>query len=272
MDTTNWVTILNSIVKNLLNGNSSLFLSFGTAISGGLAVILIVRYGITTALSGRGFDFGDFFHEVILLVGLCLCILRGYSTPLPIFGGERFPDLIVKGPQQLADTLTLDTNQQLDTAFKSVLTANPAPENPLDLIGIIQYWIVRGFIESTRGLMFAVTAFGLVAQAVLVLLGPVCIPFLLFQPLSFLFWGWFRSLLQYSFYPLVCAAFSSIFSNLFINLIAANTNDTLNIGQSLAMIPFFFIIIFGMLAVPVVVSGLFSGSASGGTISRFFSS
>lgn len=272
MDTTNWVTILNSIVKNLLNGNSSLFLSFGTAISSGLAVILIVRYGITTALSGRGFDFGDFFNEVILLVGMCLCILKGYATPLPIFGGENFPDLIVMGPQKLADTIILDSNKQLDTAFQGVLANNPAPMNPFDVLGVVQYWIVRGFIEATRGLMFAVTAFGLVAQAVLVLIGPVCIPFLLFQPLSFLFWGWFRSLLQYSFYPLVCAAFSSIFSNLFINLIAANTNDTLSIGQSLAMIPFFFIIMFGMLAVPVVVSGLFSGSASTGAISRFFSS
>src|SRR5450759_1560137 len=114
MDTTNWVTTLNSTLKGLLTGNSSQFLSFGMAIATGLAIILIARYGITTALSGRGFDFGDFFNEVLLLVATCLCLLKGYSTPLGVFGDRTFPDLIIDGPTQLADQISLDTNKQLD--------------------------------------------------------------------------------------------------------------------------------------------------------------
>ena len=268
MDTTNWVTTLNSTLKNLLTGNSSQFLSFGLAIATGLAIILIVRYGITTALSGRGFDFGDFFSEVILLVATCLCLLKGYTTPLGVFGDRTFPDLIIDGPAQLANKISLDSNKQLDGLFDSVLKANDPPGNPMDLAGLASYWIMRGYIEGTRGIMFAITAFGLVAQAILVLLGPVFIPFLLFRPLSFMFWGWFRSLLQYSFYPLVCACFSSVLTAFFINLPIAQAAGTLTMGQVLGLAPFFIVITLGMLAVPLVVSSLFNGSTTSLSIPR----
>lgn len=271
MDTTNWVTTLNSTIKNLLSGNSSQFLSFGLAIASGLAIILIVRYGITTALSGRAFEFGDFFQEVLLLVGACLCILRGYSTPMGIFGGETFPDLIIDGPAQLANQISMNSDAQLEAMFSTVLTQNPAPTNPLDIAALISYWIFMGFIQGTRAIMFAVFSFGLVAQAVIVLVGPVFIPFLLFRPMSFMFWGWFRSLLQYSFYPLICACFSSVLTTFFINLPIAGGTGTLTMAQVLALSPFFIIIMLGMLSVPLVVSGLFSGSSSGGMLSKFFS-
>jgi hypothetical protein len=269
MDTTNWVTTLNSTVKTLLAGSSSQFLSFGLAIAAGLAIILMVRYGITTALSGRGFDFGDFFNEVILLVATCLCLLKGYATPMAIFGGETFPNVVIDGPANLAKSITLDSNKQLNTLFEAALNQD-APSNPIDLSAIAAYWIMRMFIEGTRGIMFAVTAFGLVAQAILVLLGPIFIPFLLFKPLSFMFWGWFRSLLQYSFYPLVCACFSSVLTSFFINLYTSQLADTMSIAQALIMIPFFFIIILGMLSVPLVVSSLFSGSTANISISKAF--
>lgn len=268
MDTTNWVTTLNSTLKGLLTGNSSQFLSFGMAIATGLAIILIGRYGITTALSGRGFDFGDFFSEVLLLVATCLCILKGYTTPLGVFGDRTFPDLIIDGPAQLANQISLDSNKQFDALLQAALESNSASPNIVDIGGIISFWILRGLIEGTRGVMFAITAFGFVAQAILVLLGPVFIPFLLFHPLSFMFWGWFRSLLQYSFYPLVSAAFSSVLCTFFINLPLAKATGVLTTAQMMGLAPFFIVIILGMLAVPLVVSSLFNGSTTSLSIPR----
>ena len=271
MDQTNWVTVLNSTIKSLLSLNSSEFVSFGLAMASGLAVVLIVRYGIVTALSGRGFNMGDFLQEVVFLIAICLCILRGYSTPMSIFGGERFPDLIIDGPKMLANQITLTANAELELFFTNILNQSAAPNNAWDLLGLVDYCMMRLSIEGTRAVMFAITCWGLVAQAVIVLVGPVFIPFLLFRPLSFMFWGWFRSLLQYSFYPLICACFSSVLASFFVNLPLTQMTGTLSTTQMLALIPFLLIIILGMFAVPVVVSGLFSGSSSGGGISRLFS-
>lgn len=270
MDTTNWVTTLNSTLRSTLAGNSSQFLTLGLALVSGLAIILIVRYGITTALSGRGFDFADFFNEVLLLVATALCLLRGYSTPVAVFGDRTFPDLIIDGPAQLATQISFDSNQQLDTLFKTALSPDNTPTNPLDFSAIVSYWVMRIFIEGTRGIMFAVTAFGFVAQAILVLLGPVFLPFLLFKPLSFMFWGWFKSLLQYSFYPLVCACFSSVLTSFFIHLYSSQAADTMSVGQALTMIPFFLILMLGMLSVPLVVSTIFSGSTAVTAITQKF--
>ena len=125
MDTTNWVTTLNSTIKNLLSGNSSQFLSFGLAIASGLAIILIVRYGITTALSGRAFDFGDFFQEVILLVGACLCILRGYSTPMGSLAARLFLTSSSTGPASSPTPNQMNSDAQLERPFSTVLTAEP---------------------------------------------------------------------------------------------------------------------------------------------------
>jgi hypothetical protein len=271
MNNTNWVTTLNSTIRDLLSHNSSQFLSLGLAIGSGLAVILIVRYGVATALAGRGLDFGDFFQEVILLIGACLCILRGYSTPMPLFAGRTFPDLIIDGPAQLANQISLTSDAQLEATFGSILEHIPPPINPLDMPGHLCYWIMQALIQGTRAVMFAIFSFGLIAQAVIVMLGPVFIPFLLFRPMSFMFWGWFRSLLQYSFYPVICSCFSAVLTAFFLNLPMSSATGALSMAQVLALSPFFIIIILGMLSVPLVVNGLFSGASGAGVLSKVFS-
>ena len=50
------------------------------------------------------------------------------------------------------------------------------------------------------------------ALAILIILGPVFIPFLVFEPLSFLFWGWFRAMITYSLYAVIAGAVLRIFS------------------------------------------------------------
>ena len=44
------------------------------------------------------------------------------------------------------------------------------------------------------------------ALAIVILLGPVFIPWLLFEPLAFLFWGWFRTLMVYTLYGVVAGS------------------------------------------------------------------
>ena len=50
------------------------------------------------------------------------------------------------------------------------------------------------------------------------ILGPLFIPFLLVDKLSFLFWGWLRAFIGFSFYKVVAAAVSA-FSDTFTSSI-----------------------------------------------------
>ena len=54
-------------------------------------------------------------------------------------------------------------------------------------------------------------AFGLIASAVCGLLGPIFVPFFIVPKLDWLFWGWLKSFIQYSFIPVVAIAFLMIF-------------------------------------------------------------
>ena len=51
------------------------------------------------------------------------------------------------------------------------------------------------------------------ALAVAILIGPILIPWMVFPPMSFLFWGWFRTMLTYTFYGVIAGAVFNIFMN-----------------------------------------------------------
>ena len=73
----------------------------------------------------------------------------------------------------------------------------------------------------TEGLALIVVAFGVVATAVCILLGPVFIPFFLVPQLDWMFWGWLKSLLQYAFYQAIAQAFVFVFGSFLINFLDA---------------------------------------------------
>ena len=64
--------------------------------------------------------------------------------------------------------------------------------------------------------LFAVTyaqvIWAQIALAILIILGPIFIPFLVFEPLAFLFWGWFKGMLTYSLYAVIAGCVLRVFS------------------------------------------------------------
>ena len=63
-----------------------------------------------------------------------------------------------------------------------------------------------------QAVSFAVIAYGYVASAVCVLIGPIFIPWFIVPKMDWLFWGWFKAFIGFSFYQVVASAFVFIFS------------------------------------------------------------
>ena len=123
-----------------------------------------------------------------------------------------------------------------------------------------------------------------IALAMLIILGPIFIPFLVFDPLSFLFWGWFRAMIIYSLYAVMAGAVLRVFSAVGIAYVTTLGNANLNIESltevglwMLAVVPLFIAGLLaslkcGELASMLVTSGSAAGSglmgmaATGGTI------
>ena len=85
-----------------------------------------------------------------------------------------------------------------------------------------------------------------VALAILIILGPVFIPFLVFEPLSFLFWGWFRAMITYSLYAVIAGAVLRIFAAVGIAYVTTLAQADMSMDSfmevgiwTLAVVPFF---------------------------------
>ena len=110
-----------------------------------------------------------------------------------------------------------------------------------------------------------------VAVAITVMLGPLFIPFLLFEPLAFLFWGWLKTLITYSLYGAVAGAILRVFMGLGWGYIDAVLDPSLtlaDIGITLMwMASITLLMIAGILAafkVGELTALLVSGSGSTG--------
>ena len=128
--------------------------------------------------------------------------------------------------------------------------------------------------------------FAQIAMSILVLFGPLFIPWMIFGPLSFLFWSWFRMLITYSLYAAVAAAIFRVMMQL-IMTVGDAYQDNANPEQILAAlsdpaatasglgdfivwtISYVLALLTSLLAtfkIPEIAGGLVSGSAPGGGV------
>src|SRR5262249_9365800 len=88
-----------------------------------------------------------------------------------------------------------------------------------DLLGMAIYIVVVVLLAAAQAISIVVIAYGFIASAVCVLVGPVFVPFFIVPKLEFLFWGWLRCFLQYAFYEVIAAAVVYIIGNLMIGVL-----------------------------------------------------
>src|SRR5258708_14821206 len=82
----------------------------------------------------------------------------------------------------------------------------------VNLHEILTFVVLYVILAAVQAVIFMVIGFGLIAQAVLLLVGPVFIPFFVVPKMDWLFWCWVKSFLQYSFFQVVADAFVYIFA------------------------------------------------------------
>src|SRR5262249_27761019 len=129
-------------------------------------------------------------------------------------------------------------------------------------LGNLTAWPVQIRIALAKALSLAVIAFGLIGSAVCGLLGPIFVPFFIVPKLDWLFWGWLKAFIQYSFIPVVAIAFLMIFERFVFRYVTTlpPTVTSAEYGvyglQSVAVIITFCI---GIVLVPSLTSSIFSG-------------
>ncbi len=250
-------------INKILNQHANFFESMGMDLFRSFGLILISWFGIQSALSsaegGPGFSWSRFVLIVQELV-LIYTMLAFYTVPIPGLG-ISFTHLILDQATAMTSQLNQVRVQEIIETLNVVETNLPYP-SPYELLAILRFIILLGCIMVAQAVTLYVIMFGYVATAVLVLLGPVFIPFLIVPKMDWLFWGWFRAFIQFAFYQVVASAYIFIFGDFLLQFFAPEARPLsaeefgyLFVPMVLTLITF----ILGTIKVPSLTFSLFSG-------------
>jgi len=186
-----YFTFLSQAINDLLTTRSAAIEATGLDIFRGLAVILLVWFGVKSALSaaqghGGGFHFAK-FADLILMISFGLGMLTYYSSPIPGVG-YSFSDLITKEAIQLSAQIQADNTQQIVDAITAAEQQLGAPPGVFSFSEDLTWMIASLALMVMQAFVFAVIAYGYVATAVCVLIGPIFIPWFIVPKLDWLFW------------------------------------------------------------------------------------
>lgn len=293
-------TVLDDLTRGLMNVADGPLLAAGNNLWLGLATIIVVWTGLRTAFSGEAWSAWDFV-KLIFLISIPRGMLQFYATPFPGIG-LTFPEIIVNQGSWLNGIIVGDTGSTAWRWLQDYLGASwSTMSTETSKHGLLAILISGGTrllllpILAASSLLSLITVlvgycyilFAQIAMSILVLFGPLFIPWMIFGPLSFLFWSWFRMLITYSLYAAVAAAVFRVMMQLIMTMgdaaqNAANVDAILAdlenpetysssdiTGFILWSISYLLALLTSLLAtfkIPEIAGGLVSGSAPGGGV------
>src|SRR4029077_5295490 len=265
----NLVPTVQQAITNLLTTYEPEFLRFGYSLFLSLAVILMAWQGIRMMFSGEGLGDQMFdFAKLLLFVAFGSPLITFYEAPLPGIG-VSFSNLITDQTAYFQSVLEARAFDNIYQHFDDLADHFLQPDAWSILANLI-YWTVLLLIALAKALSLAVIAFGLIASAVCGLVGPIFVPFFIVPKLDWLFWGWLKAFIQYSFIPVVAIAFLMIFERFVYRYVTTlpPTITSAEYGvyglQAAAVIATFCV---GIALVPSLTKSIFTGSGGESALS-----
>jgi TrbL/VirB6 plasmid conjugal transfer protein len=265
---TDFLQFIFQAINNLLTQNLGFFDGMGQNLFRSFATILIAWFGIKSALgaaSGRHVFNFDNFAALLLTISFGFAMVNYYSTPIPGVGAS-FHNLITDESQFLAERIN---QSELQTVVARVADYESRIESPsiADFLGTIIYAVVIILLSAAQAIAIVVIAYGFIATAVCVLVGPIFIPFFIVPKLEWLFWGWFKCFLQYAFYQVIASAVVFVIGNLILGILDLQPTGTISGAQLLGWFPVllitFLAAIYALLKIPALTNHIFSGTSGG---------
>lgn len=238
-----------------------------------MATVMLVWFGVQEALSaaqgGPGFNMAKFMN-FFLLISFAYCFTNFYDSSIPGLG-YSLKSFVIQGTSSLADTIGNDANKQMMQTVENAM--KPAGSGSVSLNLITAPYMAIAYICAQVDLMVLdavcalILAYGAVAGTIVGMVGPIFIPFLVFEKTEFLFWGWFKAFLSFEFFKVVGAAAMYLVGHLLMTQATTVTQALTSPDQALAALPMLTILtivsVYIILKIPAITVSIFSGSAGG---------
>uniref|UniRef100_E6PXZ8 TrbL/VirB6 plasmid conjugal transfer protein n=1 Tax=mine drainage metagenome TaxID=410659 RepID=E6PXZ8_9ZZZZ len=236
-----------------------------------LATIMLVWFGVQEALAsahgGAGFSMGRFLNLFMLLT-FAYAMVNYYDSAIPGLGFS-IKGFIDGGTANLVSVIGADGS----TTMLNEIHAASSKTGPAMLTSMMSpyyslvYFVVQFLLGALAAVVSAILAYGAIASTIIGLLGPIFIPFLVFDKLDWLFWGWLKAYLGFSFYKVVAAATMNVLSHVLTNYyvqVGQSVSDPATIVQALPLLILLVLVnVYILFKIPAMTQSLFGGHTGG---------
>lgn len=261
-------------VNALVQQNLGTFDGMGQNLFRAFATILVVWYGVKAAIAAgenRGSLHFANFVTLILMISFGFGMVNYYDSPIPGFGRD-FHHLITDEAASLSNQIGQSNAQRIADDTTYVLSNLEAPSITQPIATFLYALLWLGAVV-TEALALIVVAFGVVATAVCILLGPVFIPFFIVPELDWLFWGWLKAFIQYSFYQVIAAGVLYVVSQFTYGIIHAQITGLMSATDLIRISPVLVVTylaaIYAIVKIPMLTSHIFTGTSGGSAAALF---
>ena len=260
----NIFSALSQAITQLLSSQGNTLQATGLDIFRGLAVILIVWFGVKSALSaaqghGGGFHFAK-FADLILMIAFGLGMLTYYSAPIP-GTSYSFSDLITKEGLNLSNQIESSQTQEIAKTITNAEQQLGSPPGSFNILEDLTYLLITLILAAMEATAFCVIAYGYVAAAVCVLIGPIFIPWFIVPKMDWLFWGWLKAFIGFSFYQVVASAFIYVFAKVLSSMF--QVIGTISISNAFTVLPALLVTlgvcVYGLFKIPELTASILGG-------------
>ena len=234
-----------------------------------LATIMLVWFGVQEALAsahgGPGFSVAKFLN-FFLLITFAYCFVKFYDGSIPGIG-YSLKGFISGGTSSLVDYIGKTRRKKYKTLSTLLWVKLETCRQLSRSLTRFSARIPSISLSVLTGLISVIIAYGAIGATVVGILGPVFIPWMVFDKTDFLFWGWLKAFLGFEFYKVVAAATMSVMSHLLISYLtsgAMNVSSPTNIVYLMpGLLMLCFVACFVLLKIPTMTATLFSGHTGG---------
>ena len=290
---------LTGVLNEVFRPDDAPLLDTGVLLWRGLSLIVVVWTGLRVAFSGGSYSAWDIV-QALMSIWIPWVMLEHYVNPITFggFSARPFPRIIPAGGNWLADFFASDSialmQVELTKLYDQIIKGMALAAADIGVVDILTQGIqavstllgAMGFLPLFF-VVLLITFLVSVAQVlvaniaiqILIFLGPIFIPFLVFPPLAFLFWGWFKSLFTYSLYAAIAGALLRVWCGVSIAYVQSLSEITLSFRDSAELVSW--MIGIGLLAatavmstfkIPAIASGIAGagGADAGGVFTGVF--
>ena len=271
-----FVSALNQAIFQTFAQYSGIFLAVGIGIMAGIAGLIVIWRIAQRIFHGRGIDVGEIV-ELGIVITLGFYALEHYNAGMP-GAPQGWSVLITDEMSWLENKVSLRQLDDLNDNLEAFRDGAEVPDG-LEVVGWFDYLVIHVLTLIAQAVSFIITAEGFGATAFFLIIGPLFIPFFFVPKVDGIAWGWFKGLLQYSFFP-VAAAITvfvvSIFLQAALGLLGSgaygSTGSGLwttseDIGKNIgAYVTILSACIYMLFKIPQKVATAFSGIIGGGNV------